>query len=59
MQEMSLIQAVDLGYLHKQGRYKGAPWVCNGRQYPTWKEALEAANKSMNAHQKENFDAGI
>lgn len=50
MKPMTLIEAVELGYLHRQGKYKGAPWICNGKQYPTAKEALAAANKSMAAH---------
>jgi hypothetical protein len=48
---MTLTEAIELGYLHRQGRYKGAPWICNGRQYKTWREALAAANASMRAHQ--------
>lgn len=51
MKPMTLTQAIEFGYLHRQGRYKGAPWICNGRQYPTWREALAAANASMVAHQ--------
>ncbi len=51
MPDMTLAQAIELGYLHRHGRYKGAPWICNGRQYPTWREALKAANESMNKHQ--------
>lgn len=47
---MTLIQAIELGYLHRQGRYKGAPWVCNGKQYRTAKEALAAANASAARH---------
>ena len=47
---MTLIQAIELGYIHRQGRYKGAPWVCNGKQYRTSKEALAAANASMLRH---------
>lgn len=49
--KMTLIQAIELGYIHRQGRYKGAPWICNSRQYATAKEALAAANASMAAHQ--------
>jgi hypothetical protein len=51
MKLMTLIEAIELGYLHRQGKYKGAPWICNGKQYPTAKEALAAANASMKAHQ--------
>jgi hypothetical protein len=47
---MTLIQAIELGYIHRQGRYKGAPWICNGKQYRTSKEALAAANASMLRH---------
>ena len=47
---MTLMQAIELGYIHRQGRYKGAPWVCNGKQYRTSKEALDAANASMLRH---------
>jgi len=50
MKPMTLIEAIELGYLHRQGKYRGAPWICNSRQYPTAKEALAAANASMQAH---------
>ena len=49
-QTMTLIEAIELGYIHRQGRYKGAPWICNGKQYRTSKEALAAANASMLRH---------
>lgn len=48
---MTLIEAIELGYLTRQGKYKGAPWICNSRQYATAKEALAAANASMLANQ--------
>jgi len=51
MKAMTVVEAIELGYLHRQGRYKGAPWICNGKQYKTAKEALAAANKSMKEHQ--------
>jgi hypothetical protein len=51
MKLMSLIEAIELGYIHRQGKYKGAPWICNSRQYPTAKAALDAANNSMLKHQ--------
>jgi len=51
---MTLIQAIELGYIHRQGRYKGAPWICNGKQYRTSKEALAAANASMLRHSPTN-----
>ena len=47
---MTLIEAIELGYIHRQGRYQGAPWICNGKQYRTAKEALAAANASMLRH---------
>ena len=50
MKAMTLIEAIEMGYLHRQGKYKGAPWICGGKQYPTAKEALAAANASMLAH---------
>ncbi len=50
MKDMTLLEAVELGYLHRQGRYKGAPWICNSRQYPDWRKALAAANESMRRH---------
>ena len=48
---MTFKEALEYGYIHRQGRYKGAPWICNNKQYPTWKEALKAANDSMRAQQ--------
>jgi len=48
---MSFVEAIALGYIYRQGKYKGAPWICNSKQYKTAKEALNAANKSMLAHQ--------
>jgi len=51
MKDMTLIQAIELGYLHRQGKYKRAPWICGNKQYKTSKEALMAANASMRAHQ--------
>lgn len=50
MKPMTLIEAIQLGYLHRQGRYKGAPWICNNKQYVSAKEALKAANDSMLKH---------
>lgn len=50
MPDMTLTEAVQFGYLSRQGKYKGAPWICNSRQYPTWREALAAANQSMRGH---------
>lgn len=50
MADMTLIQAIELGYIWRQGRYKGAPWICGSRQYATSREALAAANASMRAH---------
>lgn len=54
MKPMTLVEAIELGYLHRQGKYKGAPWICNSRQYATAKEALAAANRSMLAHTENN-----
>lgn len=51
MKDMTLIQAIELGYLHRQGKYKGAPWICGNKQYRTSKEALMAANALMREHQ--------
>ena len=51
MKEMTFKEALEYGYIHRQGRYKGAPWICNSKQYPTWKEALKAANDSLRNHQ--------
>ena len=51
MKPMTLVEAIELGYIHRQGRYKGAPWICGNKQYPTAKEALAAANASMMKHQ--------
>lgn len=50
--EMKLVEAIELGYLRRQGRYKGAPWICTSThtQYRTSKEALDAANNSLRAH---------
>ena len=48
---MTFKEAIEYGYIHKQGNYKGAPWICNNKQYKTWKEALFAANESMKKHQ--------
>jgi len=56
MKDMTLIQAIELGYLHRQGKYKGAPWICGNKQYRTSKEALMAANASMRAHQSNEDD---
>ena len=50
MVKMTFKEAIELGYIHRQGRYKGAPWVCNSQQYPTWREALAAANSSYTKH---------
>ena len=51
MKEMTFREAIEYGYIHQQGRYKGAPWVCGNKQYKTWREALKAANDSMKANQ--------
>lgn len=50
MGAMTFKQAVEYGYIHRQGKYKGAPWICGSRQYPTWREALAAANESLAKH---------
>lgn len=44
---MTFKEAVSYGYLRRRGNYKGAPWVCNGRQFDTWKEALAEANEML------------
>jgi hypothetical protein len=51
VKDMTLIQAIELGYLHRQGKYKGAPWICGNKQYKNSKDALMAANASMRTHQ--------
>lgn len=51
MKDMTLIQAIELGYLHRQGKYKGAPWICGNKQYKNSSDALKAANQSMRAYQ--------
>lgn len=50
LRPMTFIEAVDLGYIHRQGKYRGAPWICSNRQYKTAKEALAAANASYSVH---------
>lgn len=42
--KLTFIQAVEWGYMHQQGKYKGAPWIALNKQFKTSKEALAALN---------------
>jgi hypothetical protein len=42
--KLTFMQAVEYGYRHQQGKYKGAPWIALNKQFKTAKEALEAIN---------------
>lgn len=42
--KLTFIQAVELGHMHRQGNYKGAPWIALNKQFKTSKEALAALN---------------
>jgi hypothetical protein len=43
--KLTFFQAVEWGYMHQQGKYKGAPWIALNKQFKTSKEALAALNE--------------